>query len=292
MTPSLLGYNILNPRKLHAYAADHHGLTVTNNGDDSFTVSGTSDYTGTWSFSALWYDDYTLSGKSYAVQVWHESGDEIVADAYGFRTDTERAVAFTVTVVSGETYSETVSVSVSPEALTTFRPYEYPMITDRTRFDVQAVKDVKARLNEGTATADDTAAWTAGMKGAMSSDDWTRIYEAILDYVSAHPDTSVVASHVTAFYNNVVAAVGIIGSGITELKLITEAIYADGAANFSKVPHNFGDGITLNYQNANNIEALLAAANRPTEWHEFKNGRLTIRGAAEMRQVGTRLILG
>ena len=51
--------------------------------------------------------------------------------------------------------------------------------------------------------------------------------------------------------------------GLAALSAIAEKIYAEAFGDYSRVPHDFGNGTSLTYQQANNIEALLAAAFSP-----------------------------
>ena len=257
-TPTLAGFNLLDPRTISAMGTAFHGLTRTHDGGDVFTVSGTVSSTTT-AFQILNYADYSISDYGYACQVFHISGDRIVTGAYGFRNATEKALAINVSVEVGKTYTETFGVTVSDGGLPEFRAYRYPMIFDRTRFDVQAVKERKADIIAGTATQDELDEYAAGMKGAMSGDDWTRIYTAIGIYRTNYPGSSIDAADVTAFNTDVVSKAGIIpATGFAALKDICEAIITDGVT--SDGPEDFGNGSTLTFRQANNIERLLSIA--------------------------------
>ena len=58
------------------------------------------------------------------------------------------------------------------------------LVFDRTALDVQRLHEVTARLVSGTATAEDRAAWLAGMKGAYNYTDLNRVGAAV-EYLTA-----------------------------------------------------------------------------------------------------------
>lgn len=53
------------------------------------------------------------------------------------------------------------------------------LVFDRTALDVQRLHDVTSRLVSGTATAEDRAAWLAGMKGSYNYTDLNRVGAAV-----------------------------------------------------------------------------------------------------------------
>lgn len=261
-TPDLHGLNILNPAKITAYSSPYHGLARTHDGGDVFTVSGTVSE-ATTAFSIIYYADTSLSDRGLAVQTFHISGDRIVTGAYGFRNATERAAAVSVSVEVGRTYSETFGVTVSDGGLPVFRAYTYPMIYDRGEVDVYRVRYLREKITAGQATADELAEWSGGLRGAFSTNDWQRIYDAIVDYQAGHPGTSVTAADVATLKAGSIDRAGYISTAIdpplATLKTICEAIIADGATYPG--PQDFGNGKALTYQQANNIERLLSLAN-------------------------------
>ena len=64
-TVKITGKNLLNPNKA---TTTSHGMTLTNNGDGSFGVSGTTDAIATIGFSAA-YSIHLIAGQTYAISV-------------------------------------------------------------------------------------------------------------------------------------------------------------------------------------------------------------------------------
>lgn len=286
--PDLHGLNLLDPRKITAYGTAYHGLSRTHDGGDVFTVSGTVTE-ATTAFQIISYADYSLSDKGYDCQIFHISGDRVVMGAYGFRNASERALAINVDVQIGQTVSETFGVTVSAGGLPAFRAFTYPMIYDRGEVDVYRARFLRERFIEGTETADEKAEWDAGLRGAMSHEDWQRIYDAIQAYRLYNSDTGISGTDVSDYKNGAVDRTGYISTvsspALDALKNICEAMVADGV-NYTGAL-DFGDGKTLTYQQANNIERLLAVANTGADaWFELNGGVLTIRGAYSAGQTG------
>ena len=53
------------------------------------------------------------------------------------------------------------------------------LITDRTREDVERVGVLRIALQCGTATEDQRAEWSAGLKGSYNTDDLNRVQDAV-----------------------------------------------------------------------------------------------------------------
>lgn len=261
-TPDLRGLNILDPAHVTAYTSAINGINRSYGGGDVFTISGTVT-AATTAFQVLSYGNYSLSGLGYAVQFFHISGDHVVTGAYGFRTASERVAAINVDVSVGQTVNETFGVTVSDGGLPRFRAFTYPMIYDRGEVDIYRVRYLKEKWSAGTITADEQTEWAAGLRGAFSPDDWTRIYNAIVKYQAANPGTGISATDVTNYKNGTVDRTGYLSTvnppGLEALKNICEAIIADGVSYPG--PQDFGNGKALTYQQANNVERLLSFAN-------------------------------
>lgn len=116
------GVNKLDPSK--CTGGSGHGLRTTVNADGSFTISGTATSDGQVFMNLVSYADFSLSGLGYVVQFWRVSGDDIADYIYGLRTDTEKNIGIRLQIVSGQTYSETINVSVCASSQTAFAPYE------------------------------------------------------------------------------------------------------------------------------------------------------------------------
>lgn len=115
------GINKLDPSKCTGMSG--HGLQATVNADGSFTIAGTATSNGQVFMNLVSYADFSLSGLGYVVQFWRVSGNDIADYIYGFRTDTEKSVGIRLQIVSGQTYSETINVSVCASSQTTYSPY-------------------------------------------------------------------------------------------------------------------------------------------------------------------------
>lgn len=74
------------------------------------------------------------------------------------------------------------------------------LVTDRTQSDVQRVRDVAARIINGTASEAEIAEWNAAMKGAYNHEDLNRVENAVAclsEFLRSIPEE--VKKHAEAF---------------------------------------------------------------------------------------------
>jgi len=120
------GKNKLDWEKVTVSSAGHYGMTFTKGSSEGeVTISGTLTYSGT--VAPISYADYSLSGKGYVFLTEHISGDNLVTlnRTYGLRTESEKSIAIAMNGTDGQTYSETIRISVyEAPAPTEWTPYE------------------------------------------------------------------------------------------------------------------------------------------------------------------------
>jgi hypothetical protein len=121
------GRNLLDWAKVSVSGYAHYGMTFSK-GDAEGTIIITGTLTvSSGSVAPIDYADFSLSGKGYVFLTEHISGDSVVvlSGTYGFRTENERAIALSLQGTVGQTYTETIRVSVyAPPAPTEWSPYE------------------------------------------------------------------------------------------------------------------------------------------------------------------------
>ena len=116
------GANLLDPEKCSVENA--YGLTVTHDQEtEIWIISGTpSSQSMSLGFSFCRYSDYTLSGKGYTVQAFPISGTPI-KNLYGFRTESENAIAIVFDSVVNPTINVSFKLSVAATSQTSWTPY-------------------------------------------------------------------------------------------------------------------------------------------------------------------------
>ena len=121
------GRNLLDWAKASVIATQHYGMTFSKGTEEgTVIVSGTLQTSG-GAVSVINYSDYSLSGKGYVFLTEHISGDHVIdlTRTYGFRTEDEPSIALYLTGTVGQSYSETIRVSVyAPPVPSAWSPYE------------------------------------------------------------------------------------------------------------------------------------------------------------------------
>lgn len=132
------GANLLDLSKA-TLASSAYGLNISRN-NDVFTVSGISTATGNLNFAIISsYADDSLSGKGYVCQAFNWTGTHNLYSCWGFRTESERALAIAVqNVTTGDTVNLSFKLSVSSTSQTAYSPYENICpITGKTNLNIE-----------------------------------------------------------------------------------------------------------------------------------------------------------
>ena len=119
------GKNLLDWNKV-SVGGTHYGMTFSKgSAEGEITISGTLT-TSSGSVAPISYADTSLSGKGYVFLTERISGDSVIdlSRTYGFRTENERAIAVYLNGTAGQSYTETIRISVyAPPAPTSWTPY-------------------------------------------------------------------------------------------------------------------------------------------------------------------------
>lgn len=130
------------------------------------------------------------------------------------------------------------------------------LITDRTQFDCEYVRELAARLYSSETTAEERAAWLSGLKGAYSYPDYNRVGEAC-NYVyellvEAGIDASTYTRQKTNWTYSDTPTPEQMDAYLAGLQVVRDACAPD-----MPLPSSVA---TMGYPGANNIEQMLVIA--------------------------------
>lgn len=117
------GANLLDLDKA-SYNPLAYGLTVARDGD-GVRLTGTATQSGNLAFNLITnYSDATLSGKGYVLQVFDVTTGYTIANAWGFRTESERAFAISLAgITEGQVVNCFMKLSVAATSQALWSPY-------------------------------------------------------------------------------------------------------------------------------------------------------------------------
>ena len=116
--------NLLDFSKV-SVSGTYYGMTFSKGtAEGTVVISGTLT-TSSGAVAPITYANNSLSGKGYVFLTEYISGDSVIAlnRTYGFRTESERAIAVYLEGNAGQSYTETIRVSVYATTQTAWTPY-------------------------------------------------------------------------------------------------------------------------------------------------------------------------
>ena len=147
------GANLLDWSKVSFAGGTHYGMTfIRGTREGEIVISGTLTVSG-GAVAPISYADYSLSGKGYKFLTEHISGDSVIdlPRTYGFRTESEKAIAVYLVGTEEQSYTETIRVSVYAETPTDWTPYHHETAHAENLFAVGDIEDTQDIIS-GTVT--------------------------------------------------------------------------------------------------------------------------------------------